>query len=263
MGSWTLSFLKESAGRMSLASAVRLRNYLRRERSGRLRADAMLSLRLKRPFQANISLRERGSDLATFQEIVVEEVYDVVVGAVENIETVVDLGANIGLASLYFACNYPTCRLLCVEPNAGTYELLNRNLRPLNRSGRCRTLNAAVWGTHQRLAPIEEIPADRYSAFAVRAASANEPSVVEGYTMSEIMDYSGFERVDLLKVDIEGAERELFSMQDLSWLARVGAIAIEFHSDSRAASEFDEKVIRHGFEIVPSEHPHTVLARKV
>ncbi len=248
---------------MSSASALRLRNYHVREGSGQLRADSILSLRLKRPFQANISLRECGSDLATFHEIVVEEVYRVVLRAVENVQTLIDLGANIGLATLYLAYNYPTCRILCVEPNSETYELLNRNVSTLSRSGRCKTLKGAVWGTHQRLAPNQKVPADRYSTFAVRVASAGEPSVVEGYTMTEILEYSGFDRVDLLKIDIEGAERELFSTEDLSWLARVGAIAIEFHENSRNASGFDDKMERNGFEILQSEHDHTVLARKV
>jgi FkbM family methyltransferase len=262
MESWTLSFLIESARRMSLASAVRLRNYYVREKAGQLRVDGILSLRLKRPFQANIFLRERGSDLATFHEIAVQEVYGPVLRGVERFQTVIDLGANIGLASLYLAYNSPTCRVLCVEPNCETYELLVRNVRKLSRSGRCQTLKAAVWGTHQRLASNQKTPADRYSMFAVRVASANEPSTVEGYTITEILDYSGFDRVDLLKVDIEGAERELFSTKDLSWLDRVGAIAIEFHEDSRSASGFDDKMIRNGFEILQSENYHTVLARK-
>jgi FkbM family methyltransferase len=240
---------------------MRLRNYHVRERAGQLRADGILSLRLKRPFVADISLRERGSDLATFHEIAEEEVYAPVLKAVEAFQTVIDLGANIGLASLYLAHNSPTCRILCVEPNCESYELLVRNVHKLNRSGRCRTLKAAVWGTHQRLAPNHKAPPDRYSMFTVRVASANEPSAVEGYTMTEILDYSGFDRVDLLKVDIEGAERELFSTQDLSWLARVGAIAIEFHEDSRNACGFDDKMTRNGFEIC-TEHSHTILARK-
>lgn len=261
MESWTLSFLKESIRRMTLPSAIRLRNYYVRERAGQLRADGILFLRLKRPFEANISLRERGSDLATFHEIAEEEVYAPVLKAVETFQTVIDLGANIGLASLYLAYNSPTCQILCVEPNCESYELLVRNVRKLNRSGRCRTLKAAVWGTHQRLAPNHKAPPDRYSMFTVRVALANEPSAVEGYTMTEILDSSGFDRVDLLKVDIEGAERELFSTQDLSWLGRVGAIAIEFHGDSRNASGFDDKMTRNGFEIC-SEHPHTILARK-
>ena len=261
MKSWTVSFLRESAKRMSWASAVRLRNYEVRERAGQLRANSLLSLAMKHPFRADILLRERGSDLATFHEIVVEEVYGPVLRELQGIQTVIDLGANIGLASLYFAHNSPACRILCVEPNPETYEMLVQNVRELSRSGRCQTLQGAVWGRHQRLAPTEKVPADRYSMFAVRAASENDPSAVEGYTMTEIMDRSGFDRVDLLKVDIEGAERELFSTNDVSWLARVGAIAIEFHEDSRAASGFDDTMIRNGFEIC-SEDRHTVIARK-
>jgi FkbM family methyltransferase len=263
MESWTLSFLNESVRRMSLASAVRLRNYHVREGSGQFRPDFILSLSLKRPFKANISLRECGSDLATFHEIVVEEVYGVVLRALENVQTVIDLGANIGLASLYLAYNYPACKVLCVEPNPETYELLNKNVSKLSRSGRCKTLKAAVWDRHQRLAPDQKIPADRYSAFAVRVASASEPSALEGYTMTEILDYSGFDRVDLLKIDIEGAESKLFSTQDSSWLDRVGAIAIEFHEDSRNASGFDDIMRQRGFEILQSEDHHTVLARKI
>ena len=108
---------------MSLASAARLRNYCVREKAGQLRADGILSLRLKRPFQANISLRERGSDLATFQQIAVEEVYGPVLRTLGSFQTVIDLGANIGLASLYLANNSPTCRVLCVEPNSEAYEM--------------------------------------------------------------------------------------------------------------------------------------------
>jgi FkbM family methyltransferase len=246
---------------MSLASAVRLRNYYVRQKAGHLRTDGILSLSLKYPFLANISLRECGSDLATYHEIAVEEVYGSVLRAVENFQTVIDLGANVGLAALYFACKSPSCRVLCVGPNRETYDLLSQNVRELNRSGRCQTLRAAVWGTHRRLVFDQKSPADRYSTFAVRPAAATEPSDVEGYTMAEILDYSGFDCVDLLKVDIEGAERELFSAQDLSWLARVGAIAIEFHGDSRLATGFDDKIKRSGFEIC-CENRHTVLARK-
>jgi len=246
---------------MSLISAIRLRNYQVRENNGQLRADRILSLHLKRPFRANISLRECGSDLATFHEIAEEEVYKQVVQEFEKFETVIDLGANIGLASLYLAHTSPRSRVLCVEPNYETYQLLVRNVRELIRSGRCQTLKAAVWGSHQRLAPDQRVPADRFSMFSLRVASRDESSTVEGYTIKEILDYSGFDRVDLLKVDIEGAERELFLTEDLSWLARVGAIAIEFHEDSRKTTRFDDTMARNGFEIC-SEHYHTVLARK-
>jgi len=61
-------------------------------------------------------------------------------------------------------------------------------------------------------------------------------------------------------VDIEGAETELFK-GDLSWLARVNAIAIEFHGESRMASHFDDAMQEFGFCIY-NEDRHTVLAVK-
>lgn len=83
---------------------------------------------------------------------------------------------------------------------------------------------------------------------------------VEAFTMRELLEYSGFQIVDLLKVDIEGAETELFS-RDVDWLTLVRCIAIEFHGDSRQRSRFDEVVRRYGFHIC-SEESHTVIACK-
>jgi len=76
--------------------------------------------------------------------------------------------------------------------------------------------------------------------------------------MAQVLAMSGFSTVDLLKVDIEGAERQLLR-GDVSWLDRVSALAIEFHGDSREDSGFDEKIAAHGLEIV-EENRHTTLA---
>ena len=76
--------------------------------------------------------------------------------------------------------------------------------------------------------------------------------------MNEVLARSGFPYADLLKVDIEGAEVELFR-GDLTWLDRTNAIAIEFHQDSRRESRFDAIMQEHGFDIDDS-HRHTVLA---
>jgi hypothetical protein len=81
---------------------------------------------------------------------------------------------------------------------------------------------------------------------------------VQGFTMEEILASSAFQQVDLLKVDIEGAEVELFR-NDLGWLDRVGAIAIEFHGRSRDESGFDQMLTEHGFKVC-AEDSHTVLA---
>jgi hypothetical protein len=76
-------------------------------------------------------------------------------------------------------------------------------------------------------------------------------------SMNDILKFAQFEKVDLLKVDIEGAEIELLG-GDLAWLNHVGAIAVEFHGDSREVSRFD-RIIRANRFGVRCEDRHTVL----
>ena len=262
MNSWTVSFMRAWTPRMSLASALRLRDLVVRERRGRLREGKMLMLDMKSPFRGRILLREVGSDMATFEEIVEHEVYKSVLHHVPVFRTLIDLGANIGLATLYLAQNSPGCRVLAVEPNPDTYRLLEHNLGPLSRAGRCKTLKAAVWGTHGLLSAVPGAGPDRFSMFAVREAStsAEDESKVQGCTMPELLEYGRFDSVDLVKIDIEGAEVELFKA-DLRWLDRVRSVAIEFHGDTREACRFDSTMNLRGFEILQHGN-HTVLAVK-
>jgi hypothetical protein len=115
-----------------------------------------------------------------------------------------------------------------------------------------------VWDGPATLAGAAPERAERYSAFTVRAAEREVAAPVQGFSMGQILEKAGFDRIDLLKVDIEGAEVRLFS-GELEWLHRVGAIAIEFHGDSRARSGFDELMRRFGF-VVSDNDPHTVVA---
>ncbi len=257
--SWTVSFLRTWHGRMSTMSLLRLWYYLFFEQ-GAADPRGLLQLRMSPPVCTNVLLRKHKSDVATFEEIFNDGIYRSIIRHVPDINCLIDLGANIGLASLYFASHYCNCRVFAVEPHPETYKLLTRNLQSLIAAGRCKTLEAAVWDrAGVKLVPSNEEP-DSFSSFAViesgSAESRNSP--IENFTMAQVLAMSGFSTVDLLKVDIEGAERQLLR-GDVSWLDRVSALAIEFHGDSREDSGFDEKIAAHGLEIV-EENRHTTLA---
>jgi FkbM family methyltransferase len=244
---------------MSITSVLRLRAHMLRERRGRLRQGKMLVLNIKSPFRAKIALREVGSDVTTLEEVVYQEVYGSVTRHIPDLRTVIDLGANIGLATLCFAESCAACRIFAVEPHPDTYRVLERNVRRLTRSGRCTTLRAAVWKAHRTLYGVPRRQSERFSSFAVAEGSptGGEPEV-EGYTMPELLERAGFQRVDLLKVDIEGAEIELFK-GELDWLARVRSIAIEFHKGAREPSGFNDIMNDRGFQVL-EEGNHTVFA---
>jgi FkbM family methyltransferase len=194
--------------------------------------------------------------LATLEEVIKTEVYRIVVDLVPRCGTIIDLGANIGLTSLYLTARYPACRILAVEPNPSSYSLLNVNLGELIRLGRGRILKAAVWDRSEELVPAGSSNDEHHSAFAVRAAGEVDRTEkrISGYTLQQVLDYSGFDRCDLLKVDIEGSETRLFS-GNVDWLQKVGSIAIEFHGNSRDQSRFDAIMTRYRFRVYDGD-PH-------
>jgi len=245
---------------MSLLSVLRLRDYELRSKRGDAGGDSVLSLKMRSPVRNEVFLREVGSDIHTFTEVFKEQVYRDLLSGGKECRTVIDLGANIGLAALYFAAHYPNCTLLAVEPHPGSYQILRLNLKDLIREARCKTLNVAVWGKEIMLVGESGDEPEHYSMFAMQeAASAGSDGLrTIGLSMPGIIAESGFDTIDILKVDIEGAEVELFK-GDVSWLSRVRSIAIEFHGQSREASEFDRLMQQHGFRIIDSGS-HTVLA---
>jgi FkbM family methyltransferase len=259
---WSIAFISEWYPHLTMRSILRLRDFELRKKRGDAMAGGLL-LTLRRTGKTTITLRETGSDMLTFIEVIKEQVYKDVLSLVPRCEAIVDLGANIGLASLYFASHYSGCRIFAVEPNPSTYALLTSNLAPLIDAGRCRTLNAAVWSRATDLGAAGSVDPNHYSAFATKevAGESNEGAPkISGLPMSRLLLQSGFQHVDLLKVDIEGAEVELFQ-GDLSWLSTVRAIAIEFHGESRRLSNFDGIMATYGFKIVDGGS-HTVVALK-
>lgn len=258
---WTLAFIREYRPYMSFGSVLRLRDYESRSARGRQVEGQILELRMKSPIQGKVSLREVGSDILTFDEVIKRQVYRDV-SRLERCDTVIDLGANIGLASLYFASRYPSCQLFAVEPNPGTHRLLTANLCELVKHGRARILKAAVWGSERTLVPDGSEAPEHYSAFSLKETNSEDSAEENmiGLPIHKIIEASGFTKIDLLKVDIEGAEVELFK-GDVGWLGRVNSIAIEFHGNSRTESKFDDIMRDSGFKIYDQD-PHTVVAMR-
>lgn len=242
---------------MSLGSIIRYRKYCLR---GPSQPTKRLKLKMKYPIRGEIILREIPSDHYTFGDVFEQEVYRTVPRYLQDCSTIVDLGANIGLASLYLASAYPSARIVAVEPNRDNFQLLETNLKDLIQEGRCMPLQAAVWSVRTELAVDPKWQPGAYNAFRVRdqGSSVGAADLVQGFTMEEILASSKFHHVDLLKVDIEGAEVELFR-NGLGWLDRVRAIAIEFHGRSRYESDFDQTIRASGFRVC-EEDSHTVLA---
>jgi FkbM family methyltransferase len=139
---------------------------------------------------------------------------------------IVDGGANIGLTSIWFASKFPDARIIAIEPERSNYELLVRNVEPFPN---VTTIHAALW-CHSGTLVVEDPNDKGAQAFQTRETADSSESVerVRCLTVTELMSEHDLERVDLLKVDIEGAEKEVFGSAD-AWIGSVGAIAVELH----------------------------------
>ena len=206
-------------------------------------------------------LRPGTSDLPTWVQIAGLEDYAVVGRLLRQrsglpVRTIVDAGANIGLASLYFARAFPECRILAVEPDPDNFEMLVHNVCRFKDRVEC--VRAAFWPVDEPL-QMDPEPFRRGREWTRTVRRLGERAERGGSDRVPVMtplaaaDRLGGGRVDFLKMDIEGAEAEFFAdverCHDL--LARTGAIAIEVHPERidplQVLSALDEA----GFLVVP------------
>ncbi len=261
---WSIEIYRKFGRHLSLRPFFRLRKALIAERAGTLGFSDAVRLRFRAPVSADVTIRPASNDIFTFNEVFCEQVYGAVPKLAPDVRTVIDLGANIGLASLYFLSRYPASRVLAIEPDAKNYALLCGNLQQPEIGGRCKVLRAAFCGQDR---PVTFIPPEQIGHVNQGAivedpdpAAMSRAETVNGLGMNSILAHSGFDWIDLLKIDIEGGERHLFD-GDVGWLDRVRCMTLEFHDRTREESGFDDIINRHGFVVVEQNH-HTVVASR-
>ncbi len=176
---------------------------------------------------APMILRARSSDKPAFEQVFVVQAYDTSFIGFRP-ETIIDGGANSGFTTRFFANRYPWARIFAIEPEASNFELLVRNTRHLNS---VVPIRAALWNRPTALKIPN--PLDEKWAFRVQQGTGGDASDIRAVTVSELIARAGSTRVDILKLDIEGAEQDLFESDYDSWLGRVNAIVIELHESLR------------------------------
>jgi len=171
-----------------------------------------------------IELRRLAGDIFVLYEVLCDKCYFIPSSMLprEKVRVIFDCGANIGITSLFLAAQYPNARVFSIEPDPGNFVLLERNVRQERRIipisgalvGRPReqvylTTDAAAWGNS--------------------IATSKTGIAVNAWTIDEICQANGLANIDLLKVDIEGSEKELFA--NGQFLKRVSCGIVELHNN--------------------------------
>jgi len=160
------------------------------------------------------------SDTEIFRQIFIEKQYDIDV----NFEpaSIVDLGANVGYASVYFANRFPAARIFALEPESMNYTIAIKNLASYKN---VRLEKGAVWHTAGNINLVDKGHGE--AAYMVETGEGND--MVRAYTIPEIMSIMQFNQIDIIKIDIEGAEKEIFENGSDQWIPQSRIIIVETH----------------------------------
>jgi FkbM family methyltransferase len=172
-------------------------------------------------FGGRVRLRSHTTDISVARELILGDSYGALARNVRApVRSIVDLGANTGLAARWLRTRWPDATLVCVEPeqhNAGT---LRENIRD------AQIIEACVGARERRVALRTRTGAWGYKM--IELSEPDAPAETEVLTMERILGTCGLGEVDVLKCDIEGAERELFE-DCASWIERVRLATVECH----------------------------------
>jgi FkbM family methyltransferase len=158
------------------------------------------------------------SFLASWEEIFDREIYNFNAG--DGPVRILDCGANVGVSCLYFSKRFPQAKITAFEPDPKIFGFLQSNLA----SAGCRNVELiakAVWSANTTL----RFQSEGADAGRVEAGAGSNMIEVPAIRLRDFLAGP----VDLLKLDIEGAETEV--MQDIApCLQTVRHIFVEYHS---------------------------------
>lgn len=169
-----------------------------------------------------LAVRQKTSDVPTFESVFIDLQYQVNLKAPPRV--IIDGGANVGYTSIFFALQYPSARIVAIEPERSNFELLVKNTAAYKN---VMALQAALWKSGTWL-EITNPQAQKWG-FQVAEPDDHQPGTIVALGIADVLQKIGEDHVDLLKLDIEGSEKDLFASNTESWLSRVPTILIELH----------------------------------
>jgi FkbM family methyltransferase len=143
-------------------------------------------------------------------------------------DRIIDAGANIGLAAIYFTNIFPKATIIAIEPEVNNFHQLEKNTAPY-KGIYCE--NAAIWGKEETVAISN--PGSPSAGFMVSPAIVLiNGNPIPAVPISSLMNKYNWQEVDIVKMDIEGAEKEVFANNNaFEWLSKTKLLIIELHDN--------------------------------
>jgi FkbM family methyltransferase len=175
-------------------------------------------------FNEPICYRKNSTDLSSLKYVFYDKEYLLKPLSFEP-KWIIDGGANAGYTSIYFANNYPNAQIVAIEPDQSNYEVLTENTKNYKN---IVPIHSGLWSKNTYL-EVVDVGLGEWG-LVVRESEQSKPQSIKAVTIDSLMDKYKMQRIDLLKLNVEGAEKELFTNEGhKSWLNKINILIIELH----------------------------------
>jgi FkbM family methyltransferase len=216
---------------------------------------------LREDYKYPIYVRNHTSDVLIYQDILEKHEYDFIVK--HDPKWIIDAGANIGMASVYFANKYKEAKIIAIEPEKNNFNLLKLNTE---NYANITAINAALWNNCEELT-LFDVDLGNLGFMVEENATLLKPVVKNGkhttraITVDKIMQDHIIDVIDILKIDIEGAEKDVLESCK-NWINKTKSIIIELHERKKKGCNKAFYKIINSFDQIGKQGEDIYLSRE-
>ena len=208
----------------------------------------LVSVRVKETLEHPLYIRPNTSDAQVLWDTFFRKYH--VPEKLEESSVIVDLGANVGYTMAHYAFLFQNSKIIGVELDKQNYLLAQKNLETLK--DKCQLINAGIW--------IEDgtISYEGVSEWGFKISNNGNDKAL-AISMNSLLKKFNLTKIDFLKVDIEGAEKDIFENPD-EWINLVNQIKMEIHPPA-TIENMSKKLEKFGFQVSKDDkHPSAINA---
>jgi FkbM family methyltransferase len=180
----------------------------------------------------NFNLRWNSSDFLVFEQVIIKKeyypIFEIASAYNLDINTIIDAGGNIGCTTIFLKSYFPKAKIITIEPDLKNFENLRSNIQSNQLTVDC--LPFALWHESTKVSLTKEHLDKRDWSIKVSTDGYISTSTV---TLAQVFQDLSCDKLDILKMDIEGAETNIFQNdRELPiLLSKTLIVAIEIHND--------------------------------
>lgn len=183
-------------------------------------------------------VRKYSRDLLVFTQIFIDDDFIQYTKPLQNLRLkefkfIIDAGANIGCSALFFHLYFPRAKIICIEPEESNCKILRKNIELNNASTQITVLQKALWN---EITELELMQRDwSHDGFHVMQKPVTDEIIakIATSTVPQLAQDFNFNQIDLIKIDIEGAEKAIFEDEShlKLFLPKTKSVIIEVHDE--------------------------------